>query len=143
MQEVTVSLDNPSAQALATALSQRQRAHAYTDIRRYKQLLMHQGTAVDDKDYLQFWRDLQSSGAGKIVYSKRGRPTKFAWARDLKSVARQLKLKTQSTMPSVTTQSRVIIALGAGRQAELYLPAGLSIAETEKIASVVLGLVVP
>lgn len=137
MTEVTVS--NPSAAALIAALAKRQRAHAFTDIRRYRAMLRNSGTQLNEHDYIQAWKDLQAAGAGRIVYGRRGKPTKFAWNRNLKDVVKDLvqtKVAPHAEPMTVKDATSVIVVLGAGRLAELKLPSQFSQADADTITSI-------
>lgn len=69
------------------ALGMRERAHVYTNISSFKSQLQSMGEKVNDRDYMDFWRGLETAGVGSIILGRRGKQTRFEWHYSLRQIA--------------------------------------------------------
>ena len=93
----TVTLDknkvkqvtNASRTATATMimLGFRQRAHSATTLSSIKNQLLELNENIVSKDYMDFWRGLETAGVGSIILGRRGKQTRFEWNYSLRKIA--------------------------------------------------------
>lgn len=93
----TVQLDKVKLKSIMNAsktattsmilLGFKQRHQAYTNIATVKSQLKDMGEAVQEKEYMEFWKALQDAGVGEIILGRRGGHTRFEWFYSLRDVA--------------------------------------------------------
>lgn len=66
--------------------SERQRIRRETDIDRNALVLLQKGHKVNPEQYMQLWKDLETLGAGVIVWGRNGNTNRFKWNYSLKDV---------------------------------------------------------
>lgn len=66
----------------------KQRAHSFTNLASFKSKLAAAGEKVIDRDYMDFWRGLESAHVGSVVLGRRGKQTRFEWDYSLRQIAR-------------------------------------------------------
>ena len=79
---------NPTATATMLALGFRKRSRSETNLTRVRQQLITMKENVVDKDYFDFWRELERAKIGSIVLGRRGKQTRFRWNYSLQDVAK-------------------------------------------------------
>lgn len=78
-----------TAEVVITSLGMRERLRLNSDIMRLKTQLVRGGEKIVDEDYLQFWKDLEIAGIGKIALGRKGgKPVRFTWYCNLKDFAK-------------------------------------------------------
>lgn len=82
----------PSAQILIATLSNRQRNKKYTGFKHVQLDVAKSGGSVSMKDVETFFKALEKSGAGRIIYNKSGNGHSFEWspALTMKGVVRDI-----------------------------------------------------
>lgn len=100
-----------SAKVTIQNLIGRERFRNSSDITRLKRDLIKEGRKIVDKDYIQFWKDLQDAGVGSIVYGRRGKADRFEWHYSLKKVAEAASQGKNTEVPTLkgVKNSRVIL----------------------------------
>jgi len=78
----------PTAEVTMMSLALRQRMRPYSNLRQAKMQLIREGAKVVDKEFVQFWKELEDADVGSLVYGKTGQPEKFQWYYNLKTIAR-------------------------------------------------------
>lgn len=81
-----IATANETALITANALQGRERNRSATDIARTKSAMVREGKKIVEADFMQFWKDLQSVGAGTIVYGRKDKPDRFEWHYAIKDV---------------------------------------------------------
>lgn len=79
---------NQTAHEIIKALASRERFRRFTDIGRTKFLMTSNGITVDEKDFLNFYRILETNGYGKIIPGKNGKRDRFEWYYNLKAIGK-------------------------------------------------------
>lgn len=86
--EILKKVANASETAgiITLELALRKRLRHFSDINRLKTELIRAGKKIVDRDYNQFWKDLEKTGVGSIIYSRSGKAPRFEWFYSLKKV---------------------------------------------------------
>ncbi len=82
----SVAGGTPISRAALTMLTERTRARQETTVRRLKRELSARGVTAKTEQVQKFLSDLQSCGAGRVVFGK-NKTARFVWDFDLKDVA--------------------------------------------------------
>lgn len=77
---------NPMAFLIFKGLSERRRNRWETDINRNSMTLLNKGFKIDQNKFIQTWKDLETLGAGVIVWGRNGNPNRFRWHYSLKDI---------------------------------------------------------
>lgn len=96
----SVAHSNPTASAVFLELSQRERGRHIINLDLLETKLIAQGVKIDSGEFLTTFKQLEETGAGRLVYGRRGNPNCFIWNYDLKDVAR-IGLGSQNVQPRV------------------------------------------
>jgi hypothetical protein len=75
-----------TAKAIFNELGRRVRSRSRLDLRKLKYEILSSGNQVVDEEYVETFKKLQASGAGKLVSGRLGNPTRFIWNYKLKDV---------------------------------------------------------
>lgn len=110
--------------AAVNALASRERIRHESDITRMRSQLVRNGEKIVDTDFMQFFKDLEKSGVGSIVYGRRGKPTKFAWYYSLKAISKCMLEGTDVQVTKVNSalvdQSKTILRKDEGVKVVRY-----------------------
>lgn len=81
-----ITSKNSTAEIVALMLSIRERNRSNVSIDHVKRTLIDQGEPIADEYYLQYWKDLEAAGMGRIIYGRRGKAKLFAFNYDMRAV---------------------------------------------------------
>lgn len=79
-----------TAEIIATSLAMRNRISHATMLDRFKTALKTAGERIDDKEYVSFWKSLETTNVGRIVKGSAKIPDHFEWFYSLKEVGQVL-----------------------------------------------------
>lgn len=79
-----------TAEIISTSLAMRNRLSHSTMLDRFKTALKTAGERIDDKEYVSFWKSLESINVGRIVKGGSKIPDHFEWFYSLKEVGQVL-----------------------------------------------------
>lgn len=65
----------------------RQRAHTSTTLSSVKNQLAKMKEKVNERDFIDFWKELEAAGAGALILGRRGKQTRFEWNYSLRQIA--------------------------------------------------------
>lgn len=126
-----IANSNHTAEVVMTDMALRERVRPFSDIHRTRNRLIREGEKIIEDDYKKFWKDLQDSGAGVIVYGRKGNPDRFQWHYSMKKVAeaaldgKDLSVaaaKVVSTPKPAPTESRTKPAPKLAKTREVFIP---------------------
>jgi len=80
--------ESPTSEGLLLSLAVRERHTHQTDLRRFRIRLVNDGIKVVEKDYINAWKQLESLGAGSIIYGRKGKADRFKWYYSLIDIAK-------------------------------------------------------
>lgn len=81
---------NSTAHEVIKMLANRERFRRFTDIGRVKFLMSQEGIKLDDDQYLECFKKLESKGLGSIIYGRNGKRDRFEWYYNLKSIGKAI-----------------------------------------------------
>lgn len=144
-----------TAEVVMTDMALRERVRPFSDIHRTRNRLIREGEKIIEDDYKAFWKSLQDTGAGVIVYGRKGNPDRFQWHYSMKKVAeaaldgKDLKVsmeKPESPKSAPKAETKVAakpvqtkefcVPIRADFLIDLVIPANLTKAEAEMISAV-------
>lgn len=144
-----------TAEVVMTDMALRERVRSFSDIHRTRNRLIREGEKIIEDDYRAFWKSLQDSGAGVIVYGRKGNPDRFQWHYSMKKVAeaalegKDLKVTEVKASPKpqapeapkappkkpIVQTKEVFINLRSQFCVDFSVPSDLTKAEAEMIAT--------
>lgn len=65
----------------------RQRAHTSTTLASIKNQLTKMKEKINDRDFMDFWKELEAAGAGSLILGRRDKQTRFEWNYSLRRIA--------------------------------------------------------
>lgn len=81
---------NSTAEVVATALALRQRQRTETNVKAMWSSLLRNKEKVVQKEFFQFWKNLEAEGLGSLIVGRRGKHTRFIWNYSLKNVGKSM-----------------------------------------------------
>lgn len=98
-----IAKKNHTAEIIVTSLAMRERLSHNTMLERFKTALKGAGERIDDKEYMAFWKDLETAGVGRIVSGRGKTPDHFEWFYSLKDVS-QLAIGEKVEVAKIDTK---------------------------------------
>lgn len=83
-----IANENQTSKDVFSALRERVRFTRRTNMDKFESDLLGQGFKIESRQYFDIFKKLEDAGAGRIVFGRKGNPTRFTWNYDLKDVAR-------------------------------------------------------
>lgn len=81
--------NNKLAKYVFEVLASRERSAARSDIDAIlREIEAEHKQEFDYNEYLEVWRSIESSGAGRMIYGRRGNPNRFIWDTHLKTLGK-------------------------------------------------------
>lgn len=161
----TTANANHTASVLSKLLAQRQRANKKINISNLEKVLLRSGEKIVSEDYNRFWKGLQETDVGSIVFGRKGGDDYFIFHYSLKSVGQAMmdgkdfeaiklsppnvKTKTHAHKPTKSYSKEVIeqgpspsgrlvyVALRPDFGVEINLPIDINGAEVGAICSAI------
>lgn len=96
----------PTAEVLATSLSLRQRTRHEINVDRTRMRLIREGEKITEKDYMQFWSDLQAENLGHIVLGRMGNYNRFIFHYDPIKIGKACLQGTDEQASEITPTTR-------------------------------------
>lgn len=140
-----------TATVVATSLATRDRIRHESDIDRTRSQLVRDGEPIVETDYMEFWKNLEDTGVGSIIYANKRngskKPTRFKWHFSLKSIGKAMleggeikfsgqappKVRAQEETPEHEFAQKTTFFLSANRVAEIRIPDNFTLKEAEAI----------
>jgi len=82
-----LSAANPTAEAIFMALSLRERKQSETNLATFRRYLVGQGFKINETDFMNTFKTMESLGTGSVIYGRKGNSSRFKWNFSLKDVA--------------------------------------------------------
>lgn len=122
-------------------LGARQRVRQQTDLTQLYKDIRRMDKTVDEKDFLNTFKDLESKGVGSLIIGRRGNPNRFIWKYNLKDVATRLnKNKSIDDLkPLEETNHRLVQFVGKPKKVSVVKPKELKRAITRQPKTVMVA----
>lgn len=101
----SIATASQTAQEITLHLLARKRLRTFSDLYRTRNRLLNDGKSFVEQDALAYWKALQDTGLGSLVYSKKGSP-KFYWFYSMKLVAQAAIEGKEVLAPRIAEQPK-------------------------------------
>lgn len=107
---------NASQTATATmiTLGFRQRAHLHTNLSAVKSELVKMGEHPNERDFMDFWKGMEQSGAGSLILGRRGKQTRFEWNYSLREIAQIAIEGREAELKLFKTKAKALVEATLG-----------------------------
>ena len=79
---------NQAAQVIFKTLGKRQRFRRHTNLDLFYKVIHAEDASITEKEFLAVFKDLQTKGAGSLVFGRKDNPNRFIWNFNLKEVSK-------------------------------------------------------
>lgn len=93
--------ESPTSKVIFNNLSKRLRFSRKTNLSKFQNQLLNSGEKIVEDEFFDTFKELQKAGAGALVHGRGGKPTRFKWHYDLKSVAKAVTTDKNVEIPEL------------------------------------------